>query len=218
MNRYRMMMGIVVFGTLWGLLECLIGGVPNGTGAMAHFPTGAFLAGFVGVGLMAGTRRIYGVPGMQIGMALVAGVLRFFAPIGSVVICSALAIAAEGIIFEIILLAPALDLARMKKPVPLMSLGVIVGYSVYVTGYLFTQVTTPLASGEAFVAADLMTVLPLGLGRGFFAAVAAGIAMPIAVLAKNLHFDVERIAREHYYPISTVVTVFCWAAFVLIFL
>ncbi len=218
MNRYRMLMGIVVFGTIWGLLECLIGGVPKGTGAMAHFPTGAFLAGFVGVGLMAGTRRIYGVPGMQVGMALVASVLRYFAPIGTVVICSALAIAAEGIVFEIILLAPSLNLAKMRKPVPLMSLGVIIGYSVYVTGYLFTQITTPIASGEAFVMADFISVLPLGLGRGFFAAVAAGVALPIAVRVKNLHFDVDRIAREHYYPTSTIVTAFCWAAFVLIFL
>jgi len=218
MNRYRMLMGIVVFGTVWGLLECLIGGVPQGSGAMANFPTGAFLAGFVGVGLMAGTRRIFGVPGMQLGMALVAGLLRFFAPIGTVVICSALAIAAEGIVFEIILLAPSLNLAKLRRPVPLMSLGVIIGYSVYVAGYLFTHVTTPIASGEAFVAADLMSVLPLGLGRGFFAAVAAGIAMPIVVLSRSLHIDVERVAREHYYPISTIVTVFCWAAFVLIFL
>ena len=213
-----MLMGIVVFGTVWGLLECLIGGVPKWSGAMAHFPTGAFLAGFVGVGLMAGTRRIYGVPGMQLGMALVAGVLRFFAPIGTVVICSALAIVAEGIVFEIILLAPSLNLAKLRRPVPLMSLGVIIGYSVYVTGYLFAQVTTPIASGQALVAADLMSVIPLGLGRGFFAAVAAGIAMPIAVLSRTLHLDVERVAREHYYPISTIVTAFCWAAFVLIFL
>jgi len=218
MNRYRMLMGIVVFGTVWGLLECLIGGVPQGSGAMAHFPTGAFLAGFVGVGLMAGTRRIFGVPGMQLGMALVAGLLRFFAPIGTVVICSALAIAAEGIVFEIILLAPALNLSKLRRPLPLMSLGVIIGYSVYVTGYIFTHVTTPLVTGEAFVAADLMSVLPLGLGRGFFAAVAAGIAMPIVVLSRSLHIDVERVAREHYYPISTIVTVFCWAAFILIFL
>ena len=104
-DKLKILAGIIVFGSVWGLLECILGSVKF-TGTMAHFPMGALLGGFFGLGIMAFTRRIYSVVWMQLGMAIVAGLMRFWAPIGSCVICSGLAIMAEGLVFELIFNRP----------------------------------------------------------------------------------------------------------------
>ena len=115
MNRYRFLAGIIVFGSIWGMLECTIGS-PGVSSSLGGLPAGAMLAGLFGLGLMVWTRRTYRIPGMQLGMALVAGMLRFVAPIGSCVICSALAIGAEGLVFEFIYSRPSLNINKLKDP------------------------------------------------------------------------------------------------------
>ena len=51
MNKYQILAGIILFGSVWGLLECTLGGVKLG-GALENFPMGALLGGLVGLGLM----------------------------------------------------------------------------------------------------------------------------------------------------------------------
>ena len=221
LDRYKILAGIIVFGSIWGLLECTLGGVKFG-GALSNFPMGALLGGLVGLGLMAYTRRMYNVLGMQLGMALVAGLLRYWAPIGSCVICSALAIAAEGLVFELIFNRPIFDIrlsdSKMKMETKTLAfLGVIAGFTIYVTGYMFTQIFTPVITTGAFNFSNFGAVLPLIIGRGFFAAVLGGVALPIAVLAPQLNFDISKIKKEHYYAIASSVTAFCWIVMISIF-
>lgn len=213
-ERLKILAGIIVFGSVWGLLECTLGSVKF-TGIMAEFPMGAFLGGFVGLGLMAFTRRIYGVIWMQLGMAIVAGLMRFWAPIGSCVICSGLAIMAEGLVFELIFNRPVFNFtssgANLKNFRTLAFLGVISGFVIYVVGYMFTQIFTPIvAPPHIFTPTNFVAVLPLILGRGFFAAVFGGIALPVAVLAKNIFINVNEIKKEHYYAGAITVSALCW--------
>ncbi len=209
MDKYRVLAGIVLFGSLWGMTECLLGEfTPSG------FPAGAFLGGFIGLGLMILTRRLYGFMWMQLGMAIVAGALRFWAPVGTCVICSALAIMAEGLVFELIFNRPVFDINRsqnMKSAKTLALVGVIAGFTIYVTGYMFTQIFTPILTTGAFSVSNFLNVLPIIIGRGFFAAVFGGISVPLAVLAKQLYVNVTSIRKEHYYAAAAGISTFCWA-------
>ena len=220
LDNYKILAGIIVFGSIWGLLECTLGGVKFG-GVMDKFPMGALLGGLVGLGLMAYTRRTYNILGMQLGMALVAGLLRYWAPIGTCVICSALAIAAEGLVFELIFNRPVFDIRRsgntMMNAKTLAFLGVTAGFTIYVTGYMFTQIFTPVITTGAFNFSNFGAVLPLIIGRGFFAAALGGVALPVAVMVKQLHFNFAEIKKEHYYGIASSVTAFCWLAMFAIF-
>ena len=209
MDKYRVLAGIVLFGSLWGMTECLLGEF-----APAGFPAGAFLGGFIGLGLMLMTRRMFGFMWMQLGMAIVAGALRFWAPVGTCVICSALAIMAEGLIFELIFNRPVFDInrsANMKNAGTLALLGVIVGFTIYVSGYMFTQIMTPLLTEGLFLPAKFASNLPIMVGSGFFAAVFGGISLPVAVLAKQLQVNVAKVKEEYYYAAAAGISTFCWA-------
>jgi len=213
-DKMKILVGIILFGSVWGMLECILGSV-RFTGIMAEFPMGALLGGLFGLGIMAFTRRLYGFLGMQLGIAIVAGLLRFWAPVGSCVICSALAIMAEGFIFELIFNRPVFDIARtgsagLRNFRSLAMLGVIAGFVIYVTGYMFTQIFTPLITTGIFNMSNFTAVLPLIIGRGFFAAVFGGIALPVAVLAPYININLETINVKRYYTGSLAVSALCW--------
>jgi len=213
-DKYKILAGIIVFGSLWGLLECTLGEIKL-TGILESFPMGALLGGMIGLGLMALTRRLYNVLWMQLGMALVAGLLRFWAPVGTCVICSGLAIVAEGMVFELIFNRPTFNINNtggdMRNIRTLAFLGIISAFAIYTTGYMFTQIFTPLLTEGAFSISNFSAVLPLIFGRGFFAAVLGGVTLPLAVLAKQLYIDVSSIKKEHYYGAVVGISTFCWA-------
>jgi hypothetical protein len=205
---------ILVFGSLWGTLECVLGGMSL-PGGWDSFPMGALLGGFFGLGLMALTRRVYGVAWMQLSMGVVAGFLRFWAPIGTCVVCSALAIVAESLVFEIIFNRPIFTLsgarARNMGARTLISLGIISAYAIYVIGYLFTQTFTPIvAEPHAFVLSDLTAALPLIFGRGFFAAVFGAISLPLAVLYGHSILEPSTFKQGTYYMTCVGLTIVCW--------
>jgi hypothetical protein len=208
MNSYRVMAGIILFGSLWGMLECMLGEV-----SPSWFPGGAFLGGFVGLGLMMLTRRLYNVMWMQLGMAIVAGALRFWAPVGTCVICSALAIMAEGLLFELVFNRPVFDIhgsgpLDLRSAKTLALLGIIFGFVIYTVGYMFTQIMTPILTGAHFAAANFFNNLPVMVGAGFYAALFGAISVPAAVLSmRPLRLSVK---RKVYYRAATGISACCW--------
>jgi len=210
MDKYRILAGIILFGSLWGMLECMLGEL-----GIDWFPMGAFLGGFIGLGLMMLTRRLYGAMWMQLGMAIVAGALRFWAPVGTCVICSALAIMAEGMIFELIFNRPTFNIhgtsqLDLRSTKTLALIGIIAGFTIYVTGYMFTQIMTPLLTEGVFVPANFLNNIPIMVGAGFFAAVFGAISLPLAVKSKQLNIDVTGIKQRNYYAAAASVSTFCW--------
>ena len=211
MDKYRILAGIILFGSLWGMLECIIGEI-----SPSWFPGAAFLGGGIGLSLMMLTRRLYGAMWMQLGMAIVAGAVRFWSPvIGTCVICSALAIMAEGLIFELIFNRSVFNIhgsgpLDLKSPRTLATLGVISGFTIFTVGFMLTQIMTPLLTGGIFTITNFISNLPSYVGTGFFAAVFGGISLPLAVLVKQLHIDIDGVKKAQYYAAAAGISTFCW--------
>ena len=113
MEKMKLLAGILVFGSLWGFSECIVGSVLRD----ANLPAGAIMTAVFAVGFMTMSRMLYRQRGMQLGMGLVAGTLRLFNPFGGCFICSAIAIMAEGMIFELVWCRLSLDLRDLKTPI-----------------------------------------------------------------------------------------------------
>jgi len=221
-DKLMILAGILFFGSIWGMLECFLGSV-NLTGSLQYFPMGALLGGFFGLGIMAFSRRLYGLPWMQLGMGVIAGLVRYWAPIGQCVICSALAITAESLVFELIFNRKVFDISKMSAS-PLLDMrslattGVIAGYLIYVSGYMFTQFFTPIiAMPHAANLSNFAAALPLIFGRGFFAALFGGVALPLVMSVKQLHIDVSAVRKKLYYPTTAGVSALCWILVIVAF-
>ena len=204
MDKKKFVVGMIVFGSLWGFSECIIGPAMSDAG----FPSGAIMGGLFAVGLMVLSRSMFRQPGMQLGMGLIAGFLRLFNPFGSCIVCSAIAIAAEAALFELIWSMISKDLHESKNPVMMVSLGVISGYGVFIGGYIITQILTPVVSSSTFYLENLIAFLPQILARGTLAAVLGAVAVPVALSARLP--DVAKIRDRLYYPTALGISVISW--------
>ena len=206
MEKMKLFVGILVFGSLWGFSECIIGSMLH----TAQLPAGAIMTGLFAIGLMVMSRMLYRQRGMQFGMSIVAGALRFFSPFGSNLgffICSAIAIMAEGIIFEIIWYRMSLDLKELKPLRISSSMGVITAYCCYVGGYIVTQILTPVLSSAGFYIANLIVFIPQMLATGLIAALIGGVMVPGVLLLNKLDL---KIKDRLYYPTTVGVSALCW--------
>jgi len=206
MKKGRIFASTLLFGSLWGFAEIVLGDLLRN----AELPAGAILSGVFALGLMLLSRMMFTGRGMQFGMALVAGLLRLFNPITASHICSAIAIMAEGLIFELLypLLMPAAD--EKSTLVLRVSSGVILSYTIYVTGYIISQILTAALSTAGFHLADLLPYLPVIFGSGLLAAVIGGVVAPMVALSRNVR--VEKVENAVFYPISLIGSALCWLA------
>ena len=206
MEKMKLFAGILVFGSLWGFSECIVGSMLH----TAQLPAGAIMTGLFAVGLMFMSRVLYRQRGMQFGISIIAGGLRFFSPFGSNLgffICSAIAIMAEGIIFELIWYRMSLDLKELKPLRISSSMGVITAYCCYVGGYIVTQILTPVLSSAGFYIANLIVFIPQMLATGLIASLIGGVMVPAILQLKKLDL---KIKDRLYYPTTVGVTVICW--------
>ena len=72
MKKIKLVAGILLFGSLWGFSEIIIGSALQETG----LPAGTIMTGFFVITFLVLSRMIYRQPGMQFGMGLIAGALR----------------------------------------------------------------------------------------------------------------------------------------------
>jgi len=206
MKKGKIFAGTLLLGSLWGFAEIVIGDWLRAV----ELPAGAILTGVFALGLMLLSRITFKTRGMQLGMGLVAGFLRVFNPITASHICSAIAIMAEGLVFELLypLLAPSED-----EPSPLVvqvSSGVVLSYGVYVTGYIVSQILTAALSSAGFHLANLFPYLPVIFSSGLLAAVIGGAVAPMVIRLQ--HVDARKFSNTVYYSISLIVSALCWAA------
>lgn len=203
--------GIILLGSIWGLLECTVGGMKWEVAGL-YVSMGAVMAGLFGLAFMILARRLFDFPGAALSVALVASLLRFIAPVGSCVICSAIAIGVEGLVFEMIVSRKVFmgNLRGSKDFRTLAFLGVISGFTVFTVGYITTQVLTPVFTGGTLVVMDVVDILPLIVGRAFYAAVLGGISVPVIALYDNLHLDVSKWNKGAYFAGSTAISAVCW--------
>ena len=205
MEKKKLLAGILVFGSLWGFSECLIGGALRDVG----LPAGAIMSGIFAIGLLSISRMLYRQRGMQVGMGLVAGALRLANPFGGCFICSAIAIMAEGLLFELIWYGFE-DVKRLDTLTLQGSMGIISAYGIYVGGYIVTQILTPLVSSAGLYLINVLVFLPQILASGLLAALLGGITVPMIHQLKQL--DVSSMANRIYYPATIGISIMCWIA------
>lgn len=199
----KLFAGILVFGSLWGFSECILGSVLKDAG----LPYGAIMTGFFVLTFLVLSRMFYKQPGMQLGMGVVAGALRLFNPFGGCHLCSALAIMAEGAIFELIWYKFSFDFNEFKSITLQSSMGVITAYLVYVGGYIVTQTLTPVVSGVGFHAENLVAFMPRILSSGLLTALIGAFMLPVVLQAGKLDL---KIKDKIYYPTTLGVSAICW--------
>jgi len=193
--------GILVFGSLWGFSEVIIGPALRDAG----LPAGAIMTGVFAMMLLVMSRMFYRQPGMQLGMGLVAGSLRLFNPFMGCHICSAFAIMAEGMIFELIWYKLS-DIKELNTLTLRSSMGIATAYCVYVGGYIVTQILTPLTVGM-FHLENLITLMPQILASGLLAALIGGAIVPVALSLRKLDLSIK---DQLYYPTTIGISALCW--------
>jgi hypothetical protein len=207
MKKIKLLAGILLFGSLWGFSEVIIGSALNDIG----LPSGAIMTGFFAITFLVTSRMIYRQPGMQLCIGLIAGALRIFNPFIGCHLCSGIAIMAEGAIFEIIWYKISLNLGELKTVIMQSSMGIISAYFIYIGGYIVTQVLTPIAAGANFYIENLIVFIPRILSSGLIAALIGGAVLPVTLLAKRLDLTIK---DRLYYPITIGLSVLCWFAVV----
>jgi len=194
---------VLVFGSLWGFAECIFGSLLRD----ANLPAGALMTGVFAIGLMTLSRTTFRQPGMQAGMGLVAGSLRLFNPFGGCFLCSAIAIMAEGILFDLIWTSLSLDLKKTQTIINQASIGITSSYIVYIGGYIITQILTPVFSSAGFYLENLVSFIPQILASGLLAALIGAMTVPAVFTVKKLDITI----KDHlYYPITIGVSALCW--------
>jgi len=212
MKHMRLVAGILAFGSLWGLLECSLGDFLSDAG----LPSGVVLTGFVGLGLMVLSRMLYEQRGMQLGMGLLAGALKFLHPIGGCMICSALAIAVEGALFEVLWASPRLRISRLDAGTA-VGMGVISGFVLYSLGYVATQILTPLVTAAPLSLDTLPGLLPAIFSSATLAGLAGGVTLAmVRMVPSDVASRIAHLKKEVYFPTASAVAVLSWMGILLL--
>jgi hypothetical protein len=204
MNKLRILAGILAFGSIWGLSESYIGSALSDAG----FPSGSIMTGVFALSFLLITRLIYKQPGMQLGMGIVAGSLKLFNPLMTgCYLCSGIAIMAEGMVFESVCLLFSNDLKELKSVNLQISLGIITGYLMFITGNIVTQIITPLVQGFNFYMTDLAIFMPRILARGILPAIMGAAIVPLLSLSIKIEFKLKDTV---YYPTTIGIFLLSW--------
>ena len=207
MDRKRMLMGILLFGSLWGFSEVILGSMIADAGSAS----GGLMTGFFAIPILILTRMIYKQPGMQLGMGLVAGGLRLFNPFVGCQVCSAIAIMAEGALFELIFYGISNDFRELKSLTMQSSIGIFSAYVLFVGGYIVTQILTPIVAGAGFYLENLIVFMPKILAAGLLPALIATVTVPLIISVRKLDISIK---DKMYYPVTFGISILCWVAVV----
>jgi len=201
----RLIAGILVFGSLWGFSEVIIGtGLKN-----SGLPYGGIMTGVFALSFLVLSRIVFRKSGMQLGMGVVAGSLRVFNPFVGCHLCSAIAIMAEAAIFEIIWYKMESDFSDLKTITMQSSIGITTAYLVYVGGYITTQILTPIVGGVGFYLENLIVFIPRILASGLLPAILGAAVLPAILQLKKLDLTIK---DRLYYPTTLGISVLCWIA------
>ena len=205
-----LIIGILVFGSIWGVLEATLGGFLH----LIIFPNkGAIMAG-IGVAIMSLALAIYRKPGMLPGIGIVAASFKlldvwlFFLPITSIhIINPAMAIIFESLAFSLV---AVFVMKRIAKNAFIgVGAGVLAGLIsaaawVYFAIYVMNA---PAYARVVFTAGGYIA------NQGIAQAVFSGVFVPLGYLigAKlAVKTSPALINRAFYYATSAAIICFCW--------
>ena len=206
----NLIIGILVFGSIWGFLEATLGGFLH----MIIFPNKGAIMGGIGVAIMALALAIYKKPAMSLGIGIVAASFKlldvwlFSLPIISIhIINPAMAIIFESLAFSLVV---TFVMDKMAKNAYVgIGAGALAGLAsatawVYFAIYVMNA---PAYARVVFTAGEFIA------NQGVVQAVFFGTLLPIGYLAG------EKLAsqtfsyllnRPLYYATSALVICLCW--------
>jgi len=206
----HLIIGILVFGSIWGLLEATLGGFLH----MIIFPNkGAIMSG-IGVAIMGSALAIYKKPAMLLGIGIVAASFKLlnvwllFVPISAIsIINPAMAIIFESLIFSIVAIFLMDRISR--NALVGVGAGVLIGLvsaTVWVYFAIYVM-NAPLYARVVFTAGEFIA------NQGVVQAVFLGILLPLGYLAgKKLEsFASPALTRRVVYYVTATATIcVCW--------
>ena len=206
----HILIGILVFGSIWGFFEATLGGYLH----MILFPNkGAIMSG-IGVAIMGSALAIYKRPIMLLGIGIVAASFKLlnvwllFVPITSIHITNpAMAIIFESLAFSLV--AAFLMNKITKSALAGVGAGVLAGFVGAIAWVYFAiyVLDAPSYARVVFTAGEFIA------NQGVVQAIFSGVFFPLGFLAGNrLAITTSSVAirRPLYYTASVVVICFCW--------
>ncbi|HEY32783.1 MAG TPA: hypothetical protein G4O10_06720 [Dehalococcoidia bacterium] len=210
-NPVRIIIGILVFGSIWGLLEATLGGLLN----LVIFPNKGAIMGGIGMVVMGAALAVYRKPAMLPGIGIVAASFKWlnawllFVPPSAVqIINPAISIVFEALAFSLVV---AFLMDRIEKNVyvgvwaaalaGLMSAIAYVYFAVYMT------------NSPIFARLGIESIEEYIIGSGLVQAVFFGVLAPLGyVVGKRLTALTSPVLtrRPVYYAVSTSAVIFCF--------
>lgn len=207
----RLIIGVVVFGSIWGFLEATLGGFLH----MIIFPNkGAIMAG-IGTALMASALAIYKKPGMLPVIGIIAASFKlmsawiFSLPVTSIhIINPAMAIIFESLVFSLV---AVFLMKKIEKDAYVgIGAGILVGIVTAVAWVNFAihVMNAPAYARVVFTASEFIT------NQGVVQALFCGIFLPLGYLlggklaARTSPWLISR--PRYYYATSAVIISVCW--------
>jgi len=209
-NLTRLIIGVLVFGSIWGCLEATLGGFLN----LIIFPNkGAIMSG-IGMAIMSVVLALYRKPAMLAGIGIVAASFKWlnawllFVPPSAVqIINPAMSIVLEALAFSLVAI---FLVSRMEKNVyngvwaavlaGLMSAIAYVYFAVYVT------------HSPIFARLGIKSIGEFVTGNGVIQAVFCGVLAPLGYLAgKKLAAEISHVSarKSVYFAVSTTTVLGC---------
>jgi hypothetical protein len=209
---FRLIIGILVFGSIWGLFEATLGGFLN----MIIFPNKGAIMGGIGMAIMGVALAIYRKPAMLPGIGIVAASFKWlnswllFVPISAVYIVNpATAIFLESLAFCLVV---AFLMKRIEKNVYVGVWAALLAGLISVTAYGYFSVY--IMDAPLFERMGVSSVPEFIASHGVIQAVFFGVLAPLGYLAGKKLSAITSPVLVHrplyFYATSAAIICFCW--------
>ena len=208
----RLIIGILVFGSIWGFFEATLGGFLN----MIIFPNKGAIMGGIGMAIMGVALAVYRKPAMLPGIGIVAASFKWlnswllFVPISAVYIINpATAIFLESLAFCLVV---AFLMKRIEKNVYVGVWAALLAGLISVTAYGYFSVS--IMHAPLFERMGVSSVPEFIASHGVIQAVFFGVLAPLGYLAGKKLSAVTSpvlVGRPlYFYATSVAIICFCW--------
>jgi hypothetical protein len=207
----RLIIGILVFGSIWGFFEATLGGFLN----MIIFPNKGAIMGGIGMAIMGAALAIYRKPAMLPGIGIVAASFKLlnvwllFVPISAIyVINPAMAIILESLAFSLVV---AFLMNRIEKNVYVGVWAAFLAGLISVTAYGYFNVY--IMHAPLFERMGVSSVPEFIASHGVIQAVFFGVLAPLGyVVGRRLAAATFPVLarRSVYLATSVAIICLCW--------
>lgn len=205
-----LVIGILVFGSIWGCLEATLGGFLN----LIIFPNkGAIMSG-IGMAIMSIALALYRKPTMIPGIGIVAASFKwlnawllFVPPTAVQIINPAMSIVIEALMFSLVAI---LLMNRMEKNIYIGAWSTVLAGFMSAVAYVYFAVY--VTHSPIFARLGIKSIGEFITGNGVIQAVFCGLLAPLGYLAgKKLTVVISHVSarKSVYYSISTATVLGC---------